>query len=185
MQKDKALGRLERRKQMYRLVVCVGLVCLPVTPLRAQQRPTSLEAWSTHTASEHAAPATAPLRLSTVKLPRRDYRYEGLALGDHVGCARRVGGGKSPRRAHRAGSQLCSRSAGTPWWSGWPPRWWRRPRLRNWPTVFGRLLQRSAAPRPEGVQAYLYSANVLEPHRNVTVAAAITVITPTTARVPG
>jgi hypothetical protein len=64
---------------MHRLLQSAGFLLLSATALPAQQNPTDFESWNPPSASLPQGPGA--LRLMSVQVPRRDYRYEGLALG--------------------------------------------------------------------------------------------------------
>ena len=66
---------------MHRLLQSAGFLLLSVTTLPAQQNARDLESWKPPAAILPAGPDAAALRLPPVQVPRRDYRYEGLALG--------------------------------------------------------------------------------------------------------
>ena len=69
---------------MHRLLRLAGLLVFPLITLEAQQNPRGFEAWNARAAALAPGPHAAPLRLPSVQVPRRDYRYEGLALGGFV-----------------------------------------------------------------------------------------------------
>jgi hypothetical protein len=62
---------------MSRLLGPAGLLLLLVAPLQAQENPRGFETWEVWVAPP-SAPSTA---VTSVHLSRRDYRYEGMALG--------------------------------------------------------------------------------------------------------
>jgi hypothetical protein len=64
---------------MHRLLRFAALLLLPITTLEAQHTERRFEAWAP--AASHAAARGTPLQLASVQIPRRDYRYEGLAFG--------------------------------------------------------------------------------------------------------
>ena len=67
---------------MHRLCsVAATLLLLAVTTLQAQQHSRGFEPWNAHADTVGAARTVALLRLTSVQIPRRDYRYEGLAVG--------------------------------------------------------------------------------------------------------
>jgi len=69
---------------MHRLLQSAGFLLLSATTLPAQQNPQDFESWNAPAAVLPAGPGAAALRMTSVQVPRRDYRYEGLALGGIV-----------------------------------------------------------------------------------------------------
>jgi hypothetical protein len=66
---------------MHRVLVLTGLLLVQALALEAQQHPRAFEAWNARDAAGRATELAAPLRLNSVQVPRRDYRYEGLLVG--------------------------------------------------------------------------------------------------------
>jgi hypothetical protein len=66
---------------MHRVLLLTGLLLVQALTLGAQQNPRTFEAWNARDAAGPATELSAPLRLKSVQVPRRDYRYEGLLVG--------------------------------------------------------------------------------------------------------